>query len=435
MRKRKRLIVCTIGIAASFFPAAWLYAAPLPAPSARTASPRTTAIAGESWLSHLHRSFDETSMGKTGRLGPPPSDENGPTGSTAILRASEISRKLADAGVNTQKLAPTNHSVVVRGSDLYRMNCRGCHGEDGAGAPPEINSVLNPVRATSTVAVMERMKTAGMEMSRADAVKLAQQSKAMLLARLHHGGQDMPAFPHLSEAEVKSLVVYLRQLARVRGAETEQLTVQEERVRIGEHVAKSTCHICHSAAGPNPTAQQFLDGAIPPLSALTTRLSEAEFVRKVTLGAPVIAGSPAASLRGRMPVFYYLSTDEAADVYLYLDSFPPDRGGDMSAKNASPILASGNSEPSSSVAESSARSQEPTRSPGSITRSDPLITYLPLMAGSFVALLLGFGFCFTVHELKRAQRSRKQRQAVKPEKSDSYSTLSDDNHVASQLIA
>ena len=31
-----------------------------------------TVVAGESWLNHLQRSFDETSMGKTGRLGPPP---------------------------------------------------------------------------------------------------------------------------------------------------------------------------------------------------------------------------------------------------------------------------------------------------------------------------------------------------------------------------
>ena len=30
-----------------------------------------TAVAGESWLVHLNRSFSETSMGKTGHLGPP----------------------------------------------------------------------------------------------------------------------------------------------------------------------------------------------------------------------------------------------------------------------------------------------------------------------------------------------------------------------------
>ena len=33
-----------------------------------------TSVTGESWLNHLHRSFDETSMGKTNTLGPPTAD-------------------------------------------------------------------------------------------------------------------------------------------------------------------------------------------------------------------------------------------------------------------------------------------------------------------------------------------------------------------------
>src|ERR1039457_5597104 len=107
------------------------------------------------------------------------------------------------------------------------MNCLRCHGEAGQGAPPEINSVINPVRATSVAAIMERMNTAGMEMSRTDAAKLAQQSNAMLLERLHHGGQDMPAFPHLREAEIDSLVAYLRQLAGGRGGAEQQVGVAE----------------------------------------------------------------------------------------------------------------------------------------------------------------------------------------------------------------
>ena len=86
---------------------------------------------------------------------------------------------------------------------------------------------------------------------------------------------------------------------------------------------KSTCHICHSAAGPNPGPQQLLDGAIPPLSTITTRKSNPDFVRKITSGAPVVMGSPVLSYRGRMPVFGYLSKEEAADVYLYLTQYPP----------------------------------------------------------------------------------------------------------------
>src|SRR5271165_1466010 len=148
-----------------------------------------TAVTGESWLTHLNRPFGETSMGKTGRLGPP-----------APAPAEEAARWLPASSSNV-----TTQVVTLHGSDLYRLNCQGCHGESGQGAPPEINSVINPVRSTSVALVMERMKTVGMDMSRADAAKLAQQSNTALLQRLHNGGQDMPAFPHLNETEIRSL--------------------------------------------------------------------------------------------------------------------------------------------------------------------------------------------------------------------------------------
>src|SRR6267142_1760585 len=89
---------------------------------------------------------------------------------------------------------PASQIVTLRGSDLYRLNCRGCHGESGLGAPPEINSVIDPVRASSVGAVKERMKRAGMDISRAEAGKLALEAKTALLQRLHNGGQDMPPF-------------------------------------------------------------------------------------------------------------------------------------------------------------------------------------------------------------------------------------------------
>ncbi len=276
--------------------------------------PPVTTVAGESWLNHLNRAFSDTSMGKTGRLGPAPTQP-------------EDARyyPLASPGVNT-------HAVILHGSDLYRLNCRGCHGESGLGAPPEINSVINPVRSTSVAIILQQMKNRGMEIGQNDAAELARQSKASLMQRLHHGGQDMPPFPHLSEAEIRSLFAYLKQIAGVPGAESEQATVRESPVRVGEHLVKSTCHTCHSAAGPNPNPQQLLDGAIPPLNTLTTRLSLPDFVRKVTNGAPIFMGSPPLLCRGRMPVFYYLSQDEAADVYLYLSLYPPYAQGQTAGK-------------------------------------------------------------------------------------------------------
>ena len=147
-------------------------------------NPAVTDVEGESWLNHLARSFNETSMGKTGRLGPAPTA----TSEDSTLSESELRLLLAP------------NTVTLHGDDLYRLNCQGCHGESGLGAPPEINSIINPVRATSVALVMERMKKVGMDVSPANAAEMAQQSRKALLLRLHKGGEDMPPFLHLSEA-------------------------------------------------------------------------------------------------------------------------------------------------------------------------------------------------------------------------------------------
>jgi mono/diheme cytochrome c family protein len=265
-------------------------------------------VEGESWIRHLHRSFAETSMGKTWELGPPPTgpgDESDPW---------------------QLKLSPSyaSQAVTLSGLDLYRLNCRGCHGESGQGVPPEINSITGPVQSTSVAVTMERMKKSGREMSRTDVTAMAKESKIILLQRLHNGGKNMPA-PTLSEAEIRSLVAYLEQLSGVPGAEKNQIAVKESPYRVGEHLVKSTCHVCHSAKGPNPNPQQIMDGAIPPLSCLITRVGLPDFVRKITSGAPIVMGTPATPYPGRMPVFSYLSQDEAADAYMYLALYPPQK--------------------------------------------------------------------------------------------------------------
>jgi len=193
--------------------------------------------------------------------------------------------------------------------------------------PPEINSVINPVRATSVAVILERTKKTGQEMSRADAAALAKQASVLLNERFHKGGQNMPPFPQLSDAEIRSIIAYLEQLSEVPGAGKNQIAIKESPYRVGELIVKSTCHICHSAAGPDPTPQQLTQGAFPPLSTLTTRTNLSDFIRKVTHGAPIIMGTPPFSYRdsyrGRMPVFRYLTQDEVADAYLYLTLYPP----------------------------------------------------------------------------------------------------------------
>jgi mono/diheme cytochrome c family protein len=343
-----------------------------------------TGVAGRSWLNQLNRNFEETSMGKTGHLGPAP----------AV--AGESSRW--QMGLSTS----ATDAVSLRGADLYRLNCQSCHGETGQGAPPEINSVINPVRATSVAMVVERMKATGMNMSHADAVKMAEQSKDALLQRLHNGGQDMPAFPHLDDSEVRALMAYLKQLSGLPGAEREQTSVKESPMRVGEHVVKSTCHICHAAYGANPSPQQIAEGAIPPLSALTSRVTLPQFVRKVTAGAPIVMGEPAAACRGRMPVFFYLSQDEAADVYLYLTLYPPYKFAALDPAGPVREADRGAADGASILSTSMGSESEPPSTPPAAQDQALEMSVAPSLGfGLFLTLLLAGGFTFTVRECMR----------------------------------
>lgn len=264
-----------------------------------------TAVSGESWIRHNHTTFSETSMGKTWDLGP--------SASTSGNEADRWHLELLP-GYETQV-------VTLHGSDLYRLNCQACHGELGHGAPPEINSITGPVQATSRAATLQRMRKLGREMSREDAGTLAKDSKVLLRHRLHLGGTHMPP-PTLTDAEIRALIPYLEQLSEVPGGQN-NLVVKESSYRVGEHVVKSICHICHNATGSNPDPGQVLEGAIPPLSTLPARVSLPEFVRKVTSGSTIALGTPPAPFRGRMPVFPFLSQDEAAAAYEYLILYPP----------------------------------------------------------------------------------------------------------------
>jgi len=256
-----------------------------------------TPATGPSWLEHVHRNMGETSMGRSSaQLGPSPSQNT--------------------SSVQVGPLAPT---VTLKGADLYRLKCQACHGTLGEGAPPEINSIINPVRATSATVILARMKNNGADMSRKDAMALATQSEAALLERLRKGGTNMPN-PGLSEVEIRALMPYLKLLA---GLPAKQISMREPTVRVGEHLVKSTCHICHAAVGPNPTPEQIGAGVIPPLSTLTSRTGLEQFVRKVNHGASVVTGGLSLPSRGRMPVFYYISETEAAAGYVYLLAYPP----------------------------------------------------------------------------------------------------------------
>jgi mono/diheme cytochrome c family protein len=254
-----------------------------------------------------------------------------------------------------------------------------------------------------------------MGITQADAIQLSKQASTALLQRLHRGGENMPPFPYLSEAEIAAVVAYLDQLAGVPGAEAKQRALKEPPVRVGELIVKSTCHTCHDATGSNPSPQQMVNGAIPPLETLRSRVDEVMFIRKVTHGAPVLMGDVPMFYRGRMPVFDYLSDEDAADAYLYLLLYPPAHlaGSDLNVALSQRQVSTGGDEPPSGRTtprlNPAAMAEQPAN--GSNLKVVILLTAMY----SFVVILVGGGLGFTLHEFRRlsAQSEARRRGLTK----------------------
>src|SRR5438552_709630 len=266
----KRLVV-VLGLATTLCP-----------PSLLAQHSSVTAVEGDSVLGHLHRPFEETAMGKTWRLGPP-------------LQAQE---ETADLAPSAPHRSSSTNTVVLHGADLYRMNCEGCHGESGLGAPPEIASIINPVRSTSVALVMQRMKSVG------------------------------------------------------------------------------------------------------------ARVSRAQLIRKITVGASVKMGAGTDSLRGRMPVFFYLTETEAADVYGYLEAYPP-------SDSINPPAAVQVQNVQSAPTTGSARPPEGTRKRRDAEPADSANRTWFLYLSLGVLGLLAVGIVFTQREFRRLSTEAHMRRSLR----------------------
>ena len=266
-------------------------------------SVQVTPVSGPSTLRHLSRTISTSSMGWGGQWSALP----GP-----VRPAS--------------KPAPADRpgeQLTVTGADLYRISCRACHRPDGSGSPPEINTILDPVRAASDRWMVDRMKERGRPVDTAYIHGLTAATESDLQKRLREGGHNMPSFDHLSTDEIATLRPYLDFLAGLPGAESRQRNLIEPEARVGELIIKGTCHICHDAVGRDDIPVTALSGVIPPLSALTRLKSFEDFQHKIREGAPVALGSAGIMTRGRMPVFAYLSEAEAVTAYDYLIRYRP----------------------------------------------------------------------------------------------------------------
>ena len=163
--------------------------------------------------------------------------------------------------------------------------------------------------------------------------------------------------------------------------------------------------------GQNPTPPQLYGGAIPPLSTLVLRTTPAQFVRKVTQGAPILMGAPPQLLRGRMPVFYYLSEEEAEDVYLYLTNYPPQAYEALDATMASSGPAPGGGpDPGATELTQIQPPVSPTFLAGAApvdkgqsqtTPAEEHVILLAVVLGLLASTVLCLGFWFSVRELRR----------------------------------
>ncbi len=266
---------------------------------------RVTPVSAPSWLEHLKISFDRTSMGRMGQNTPPPTVRYEPKWNQ--LAGSE----------------DLNERFVLSGSDLYRLDCESCHQPDGRGSPPEIHSLIEPVQATSASFMEQRMKAMGRPISAAMARDMAAAGEAAIRTRLLKGGEKMPPFEHLQGAEVDALLAFLRELAGVPGAASQQIRIVEPYTRVGEHLVKGTCHICHAATGPGTNPEALLRNVLPSLASFPREKTIFFVMQKVRQGAPVAMGPLHEVSGGRMPVFSYLTDDEVAAAYLYLIIYPP----------------------------------------------------------------------------------------------------------------
>jgi hypothetical protein len=141
-------------------------------------------------------------------------------------------------------------------------------------------------------------------------------------------------------------------------------------------------------------------------------VTQAQLVRKVTQGATIEMGTPLEPYRGRMPVFYYLSEQEAADVYSYLSTYRPQQKEAVSVVMASvaPPSGGGGNPPAQKVL---AASLAPDRTGAKAAQASELSESLVLLAvvAMFVSLLLAGGVGFTLRECMRLSAIRDRRVA------------------------
>lgn len=267
------------------------------------------SLQGPSWLKHLGLNVSQTQMGAMGGNGAPPAAAETP--GHATLKSNVVRFLTTFRSGPEQASQILNDKFMATGADLYRWNCQGCHGPEGKGAPPEINSILGPVQGTSADLTKKRMEARGIDADDEMITQMTELAATSLRDRLQHGGKNMPAFAYLRSDELDALLGYLEKLAGVPPTKRDGLLVPESVTSAGGHIARGTCHICHDATGQG-TGRMMMQSTIPSLASIPRERSLSGVVHQVQFGS-----SGMMKMMGNevMPAYPYLSEEEIAAVY------------------------------------------------------------------------------------------------------------------------
>lgn len=288
----------------------------MPVAEAKTGEHPNPSVLGPSWLKHLGLTVSQTHMGQMGGNVSLPLTPSGkpatPTGGPAGPDLKSVMRRfLASFRSGPEQAARIlNEKFTVTGADLYRWNCQSCHGPDGKGAEPEINSVVGPVQGTSAEITRNRMAARGIEADDEMVNQMSELAQTALRDRLQHGGKNMPPFDYLRADEVEALLGHLERLAGISPTKRDGLVVPETASRVGEHIVRGTCHVCHDATGPG--TGMMMHGTIPSLASISSDRSLSGAVHQVQYGSCDMM-----KMMGRdvMPAYPYFTEEEIAASY------------------------------------------------------------------------------------------------------------------------
>ena len=183
---------------------------------------------------------------------------------------------LIAVGFTVVRQRPQN-SQRRTGKQLYQINCASCHGLDRAGKPPTFPSLID----------IRKRKT-----------------RQEVQQQIRNGKNIMPAFRHLSDAEVQAIISYLFG----EGNPVVKSTPLPQAKR-GEIVFQANCARCHRKTINDPLPQGLPQEhpMMPPapLAGATKRFRKKEFFQILNMG-PMY-----------MPSFSYLKKAEKEALWAY----------------------------------------------------------------------------------------------------------------------